>query len=163
MDALDREIIEILHRYAERRRRHENRLAWLNHELDSLDDLIRQIAVRPPQLDKIPVSKTNAVNDLQPLVDSYNREKKLYRKALRDEIVTEQQFLNETNCIWAAYLDLPLEEKEVLQELYVKGMSIKEYAGKFQKGTSWIYFQRRKGLDDIRKALGWTRAETENA
>ena len=163
VDAADERIIEILKHYQKISQAHQEKIARLTKELNSPDDLIRQIAVRSPQLDKIPVSRTNVIGDLQSVVDSVEREKDPYSAAIRDEIDTECRLIEEINLVWYAYLGLPVEEKEVLQELYVKGMSIKEYAGKFQKGTSWIYFQRRKGLDDIRKALGWTRAETENA
>ena len=163
VDAADERIIEILKHYQKISQAHQEKIARLTKELNSPDDLIRQIAVRSPQLDRIPVSKTNTISDLQSVVDSVEREKDLESASIRELIVKYTWILDQMNRVWSAYLNLPVAEKETLEALYVKGISIKDFSNKSQQSMFRIYSQRRKGLDDIRAAMGWTAAETENS
>ncbi len=163
MDADDRTIVKILNSYKAKSKQFQEMIERLNNELNTNDSLIRQIAVRSPQLDRIPVSKTNTISDLQSVVDSVEREKDLESASIRELIVKYTWILDQMNRVWSAYLNLPVAEKETLEALYVKGISIKDFSNKSQQSMFRIYSQRRKGLDDIRAAMGWTAAEDENA
>lgn len=154
VDAADERIIEILKHYQKISQAHQEKIARLTKELNSPDDLIRQIAVRSPQLDKIPVSRTNVIGDLQSVVDSVEREKDPYSAVIRDEIDTECRLIEEINLVWYAYLGLPVEEKEVLKALYVE----RDKYRSLSLSTAKITRLRRKGLDRIRKTMGWTTA-----
>ena len=83
-----------------------------------------------------------------------NNSDSAYGDWVADEICIQKRQIDEINLIWGAYLNLPLEEKEALQGLYVKGLNYRDFSKNTQKSMSQIKRLRRKGLNDIRAALG---------
>ena len=86
-----------------------------------------------------------------------------YRSWINVEISKETGLIDDIKHVWGAYMDLPVAEKETLEALCVNGVNYKAFSISSGKSISQIKRLRRKGLDDIRAAMGWTAAETENS
>lgn len=165
-DISEKDIVKTLKEYDSRTKELRMEMSKQYAQLSAQDDDAMNTVIYP-DMDN---TKINYSNDFMDIVDIYEKYNKIVKQRVTDikfamrEITEEQETMNR---IMAAYSTLDIDEKEVLEKLYIKNKNIsiqimvQELAESYQLSDMSIYRIRKKAIKKIMELYNSDLTQTE--
>lgn len=144
-------IIRCLSGYADMLEDVRERIGYLNTNMTTADDVIRNLQVKARQYGQITPGSSGKHRDLGDLLEQYEKNERAYNHFLKEHIsqlITEEEAIRR---IWVCFQSLPYEQRRVLTELYVKKKPWKAVECDLQMSHSTVSNHRNSGLLNIKK------------
>lgn len=144
-------IIRCLSGYADMLEDVRERIGYLNTNMATADDVLRNLQVKARQYGQTTAGCNGKPRDLGDLLEQYEKNELAYNHFLKEHIsqlITEEEAIRR---IWVCFQSLPYEQRKVLTELYVKKKPWKVAECDLQMSHSTVCNNRNTGLLNIKR------------